>query len=67
MKRVTLQFPNVQVLWSFAKILKVQEFQINTEKLQLVCQCEEALIEEALRFYKAKMIADPIKTNETGK
>ena len=62
MKRVTLQFPNVQILWSFAKILKVQEFQINTEKLQLVCQCEESLIEEALTFYKAKMIADPIRT-----
>ena len=62
MKRVTLQFPNVQILWAFAKILKVQDFQINTEKLQLVCQCEESLIEEALTFYKAKMIADPIQT-----
>ena len=62
MKRVTLQFPNVQILWSFAKILKVQEFQINTEKLQLVCQCEESLIEEALTFYKAKAITDPIQT-----
>ena len=64
MKRVTLQFPNVQLLWSFAKILKVQEFQVNTQKLQLVCQCEESLIEEALTFYKAKMIADPIQTNK---
>jgi hypothetical protein len=62
MKKVILQFPNVQVLWAFAKILKFQEFKIDTQKLQLACQCEESLIEEALTFYKAKMVTDAVKT-----
>jgi len=61
MQLVTLQFPNVTLLWSFAKTLKVQDFRI--KGLQLICQGDQAMIEEALSFYKARLIQDQIKTD----
>ena len=61
MKTVVLQFPTVPLLWSFAKKLKVQDFRI--KGLQLICQCDEVFIEEAISFYKAKVVQDPIKTD----
>lgn len=61
MKKVTLQFPDLRLLWSFARSLKIQNFKINTRKIHLECECDEKLIAEALTFYKAKIIEGEVQ------
>ena len=58
MEQVTLQFPNLHLLWSFAKTLEVREFQISTKKIRLTCRCDETYIEEALSFFKANVVKE---------
>lgn len=63
MQRVTFQFPDVHLLWSFARTLNVREFQVSTKKICLTCKCDENYISEALTFYKAKLIFDTAQNN----
>ena len=60
MAKGTLQFPDLHLLWSFAKTLKIQEFQISTQKMHLTCRCDEKYIEEAITFFKAKVVKEKV-------
>lgn len=60
MNTVTLQFQTNNLLWAFARTLKVQQFKIDTKKIQITCKCEEIHLAEALIIFKAKLIADPL-------
>ena len=62
MRKTTLRFPNVPILWSFAKTLKIQDFKIRN--LELTCQCDERMIAEALTFYKAQVVTDIVKDDK---
>jgi len=56
MKRVTLQFPDLYLLWSFAQTLHSNSLEINTGFRTLVCSCSQQNISEATTNYKAKVI-----------
>jgi hypothetical protein len=47
MKWVTLQFPDLYLLWSFAQTLRSNNLEINTGSKTLVCNCTEENISEA--------------------
>jgi len=56
MKRVTLQFPDLFLLWSFAKTLQSNNLEINSGFKTLVCNCSGENILQATTKYKAKVI-----------
>jgi hypothetical protein len=56
MKRVTLKFPTLFLLWSFAQTLTSHSVEINTRERILICDCTEENIEEALKNFKARII-----------
>ncbi len=58
MKRVTLQFSNLHLLWSFARTLKVHDFKVDIKEVQLACFCDENILGEALVVYKAKVVGE---------
>jgi hypothetical protein len=62
MQKVTLQFRDLDSLWSFTKSAKVQDFRVNTKKKQLTCTYEELIITEALVYFNVKVINT--KTNK---
>jgi hypothetical protein len=63
MQKVTFQFPDMHLLWSFAKTLKVHDFHVSAKKMWLTCQCDENFISEALTFYRARLIFGATLTN----
>jgi len=56
MKRVTLQFPDLYLLWSFAQTLQSNNLEINTASKTLVCNCTQENIADATSRYAAKVI-----------
>jgi len=56
MKRVTLQFPDLYLLWSFAKTLHSNNLEINTASKSLVCNCSPENITEARDRFKAIVV-----------
>jgi hypothetical protein len=56
MNRVTLQFPDLHLLWSFAQTLKSHNVEIDTRTAMLSCNCNEENINEAVIKYKATLI-----------
>jgi hypothetical protein len=56
MSRVSFQFPDLYLLWSFAQTLTSHNFEINTQTSILTCDCSEENIKEALGKYKGVII-----------
>jgi hypothetical protein len=56
MKRVTLKFPTLFLLWSFAQTLTSHSVEINTRERTLICDCTEENIEAAVTGFKARVI-----------
>jgi hypothetical protein len=56
MKRVTLKFPTLFLLWSFTQTLQSHSVEINTRERILICDCTEENIEEAVTNFKARII-----------
>jgi len=56
MKRVTLQFPDLYLLWSFAKTLDSNNLEINTATKILICNCSDENVVEATGKYKATVV-----------
>ena len=56
MKRVTLQFPDLYLLWSFAQTLRSNNLEINTVSKILVCHCFDENVLEAIDKYKAVVV-----------
>jgi len=56
MNRVSLQFPNLHLLWSFVQTLKSNNLEIDTQTAVLTCSCSEENINNAVIKYKAALI-----------
>ncbi len=56
MKRVTLQFPDLYLLWSFAQTLRSNNLEINTGSRTLVCNCTQENISNATARYAATVV-----------
>jgi len=56
MSRVSFQFPNLHLLWSFARTLKSHNIEINMQSVVLTCDCSEENINEAVVKYKGILI-----------
>ena len=56
MKRISLKFPTLHLLWSFAQTLESHKLEINTQSIILTCNCSEENINEALLRYKALLV-----------
>lgn len=56
MSRVSLQFSNLHLLWSFAQTLTSHNIETNTATIVLTCDCSEANINEALVRYNGRLI-----------
>lgn len=56
MNRVTLQFPDLHLLWSFAQTLKSHNLEIDTAVAVLTCDCSKENINEAIISYKATVV-----------
>ena len=57
MKKVTLQFPDLHLLWSFAQTLPSHNLEINTKAGTLSCNCTEELISHAVDQFRAVIIS----------
>jgi hypothetical protein len=55
-KKVTLHFADINLLWAFAKTLIKVEYKINTKDKTITCICNQECITHALVIYKAKLI-----------
>jgi hypothetical protein len=56
MKRVTLQFPDLHLLWSFVQTLRSPNIEINTIDRVLSCNCTDTDVTEAIGRYRAKLV-----------
>ena len=56
MKRVTLRFPTLFLLWSFAQTLRSHSIEINTHERILICDCTEENIAEAISNFTARVV-----------
>ena len=63
MDTVTLQFQNMNLLWAFARTLKVQQFKVDTKKICITCKCDEKHMLEALIIFKANYYLLKIRPN----
>ena len=63
MQRITLQFPSMQLLWSFVRILKHLEFEVSYREKSLTGSLEEDYISEALTYYKARIVKEKVKSD----
>lgn len=64
---ITLKFPNLYILWAFAKTLSSSNLQINTIGMMLTCECSETDIKRALQDYQAIVIDTPKETYSDSK
>jgi len=56
MKQVTLQFPDLHLLWQFAQTLTNHTIEIHTETKTLTCTCLEYDVFRATSKFKAMII-----------
>jgi hypothetical protein len=54
--KVSFQFPNLHLLWSFARTLTSHNIEINTQIAVLTCDCSEENIKEAVARYRGVLI-----------
>jgi hypothetical protein len=55
-KKVTLYFPDIYLLWAFARSLGNSEYMINSAEKKLTCICNEENIFDALANFRAKIV-----------
>ena len=63
MKKVTLQFPNIHLLWSFCQTLNNNSFEIDTKNKILYCDCTDEKITEAIVKYQATVVDGMVGKN----
>ena len=56
MAKITLQFPNMQLLWQFKIAIDSANCCINASMRTLVCHCTHTNIDIAIRQYQAIVI-----------
>ena len=56
MKKVTLYFPDIYLLWAFARTLDKAEINVDSAKRTLTCNCNEERITDALVNFKARLV-----------
>lgn len=56
MKRITLAFPSLHLLWNFAQTLQTHYIQINSIERKLVCDCGEADVSRAIMQFQAEIV-----------
>jgi len=58
MKQVTLRFPDLHLLWSFAQTLNSANIVVNIKDKTLSCHCADKDVTDAITTYKARLLSD---------
>ena len=61
-KKITLQFPNHKILWSFARVHVSKNLGINTVHMTLTCNCSDAEVALAIKDFGA-VVVEPVEPN----
>lgn len=56
MRKVTLLFPDLSSLWSFAQTLQADHVHVDSTERKITCSCSDVDITRALIEFKAKII-----------
>jgi len=56
MKKITLVFPTMYVLWQFRNAIRANHVEINVSRCSLTCNCNEEQLKKAMSEYGAKIL-----------
>ncbi len=59
LKKVTLVFKTIFILWAFAQAINTNDFEINTTTKTLTCDCDDDDVQLAITEYGATFSKPP--------
>jgi len=57
-KRISLKFPDINLLWGFAQILQSESIEIDTKNRTLICNCPDEIIALAIVDFSARVVEE---------